>query len=150
MISNQNLKSVPCDLQTLHSHMKKEIEACRSSFTAYDLLKTRGIRRISICLIAVWSENTPALPSVYVFIHLRHHVPPVTAVYLPTCLQRSVFLCRFSTSFAYYGVAMDLQKFGVSHLISINSTCELITADNFLYSCLTSYLRYRSYILDER
>ncbi|GLD65568.1 solute carrier family 22 member 6-like protein, partial [Lates japonicus] len=58
----------------LHSHMNKEMESSRSSFTAYDLLRTRGMRRISICLIAVW----------------------------------------FSTSFAYYGLAMDLQKFGVS------------------------------------
>uniref|UniRef100_A0A3Q2Q7U2 Solute carrier family 22 member 6 n=1 Tax=Fundulus heteroclitus TaxID=8078 RepID=A0A3Q2Q7U2_FUNHE len=61
-------------LEVLHSHMSKEIESSRSSFTAFDLLKTRRIRRISICLIAVW----------------------------------------FSTSFAYYGLAMDLQKFGVS------------------------------------
>nr|XP_046266487.1 solute carrier family 22 member 6 [Scatophagus argus]XP_046266488.1 solute carrier family 22 member 6 [Scatophagus argus] len=61
-------------LEVLHSHMKKEIESSRSSFTAYDLLRTRGMRRISICLIVVW----------------------------------------FSTSFAYYGLAMDLQKFGVS------------------------------------
>uniref|UniRef100_A0A3B4VNV2 Solute carrier family 22 member 6 n=1 Tax=Seriola dumerili TaxID=41447 RepID=A0A3B4VNV2_SERDU len=61
-------------LEVLNSHMNKEIESSRSSFTAYDLLKTRGMRRISICLIVVW----------------------------------------FSTSFAYYGLAMDLQKFGVS------------------------------------
>ncbi|XP_040036018.2 solute carrier family 22 member 6 isoform X2 [Gasterosteus aculeatus] len=61
-------------LEVLHSHMSKEIESSRSTFTAYDLLRTRGMRRISICLVAVW----------------------------------------FSTSFAYYGLAMDLQKFGVS------------------------------------
>ncbi|XP_044227720.1 solute carrier family 22 member 6 [Thunnus albacares] len=61
-------------LEVLHSHMNKEIELSRSTFTAYDLLRTPGMRRISICLIAVW----------------------------------------FSTSFAYYGLAMDLQKFGVS------------------------------------
>ncbi|KAM8897596.1 solute carrier family 22 member 6 isoform 6-T7 [Spinachia spinachia] len=59
-------------LEVLHSHMSKEIESSRSKFTAYDLLRTRGMRRISICLVAVW----------------------------------------FSTSFAYYGLAMDLQKFG--------------------------------------
>ncbi|XP_070839905.1 solute carrier family 22 member 6 isoform X2 [Chaetodon trifascialis] len=59
-------------LEVLHSHMKKEIESSSSSYTAYDLLRTRGMRRISICLVAVW----------------------------------------FSTSFAYYGLAMDLQKFG--------------------------------------
>ncbi|XP_056140967.1 solute carrier family 22 member 6 [Lampris incognitus] len=61
-------------LEVLHSHMKKEIESSKSSFTAYDLLRTRGMRRISVCLVAVW----------------------------------------FSTSFAYYGLAMDLQKFGVN------------------------------------
>ncbi|KAK2882355.1 solute carrier family 22 member 6-A [Channa argus] len=61
-------------LEVMHSHMTKEIESSRSSFTAFDLLRTRGMRRISTCLIAVW----------------------------------------FSTSFAYYGLAMDLQKFGVS------------------------------------
>lgn len=32
--------------------------------------------------------------------------------------QLSVFFCRFATSFAYYGLVMDLQKFGVSLLIS--------------------------------
>uniref|UniRef100_A0A673BR48 Solute carrier family 22 member 6 n=1 Tax=Sphaeramia orbicularis TaxID=375764 RepID=A0A673BR48_9TELE len=40
-------------LEVLHSHMNKEIESSRSTFTAYDLLRTRGMRRISICLIAV-------------------------------------------------------------------------------------------------
>ncbi|KAM6907396.1 solute carrier family 22 member 6 [Xenentodon cancila] len=67
-------------IEVLHSHMSKEIESSRSSFTAFDLIKTQGMRRISICLIAVW----------------------------------------FSTSFAYYGLAMDLQKFGVSiYLVQI-------------------------------
>ncbi|XP_029030245.1 solute carrier family 22 member 6 [Betta splendens] len=61
-------------LEVLHCHMNKELESSKASFTAYDLLKTRAMRRISVCLIAVW----------------------------------------FSTSFAYYGLAMDLQKFGVS------------------------------------
>ncbi|XP_033934763.1 solute carrier family 22 member 6-A-like [Pseudochaenichthys georgianus] len=61
-------------LEVLHSHMKKEIDSSRSTFTAYDLLRTRQMRRISICLLVVW----------------------------------------FATSFAYYGLAMDLQKFGVS------------------------------------
>ncbi|XP_068600264.1 solute carrier family 22 member 6-like [Brachionichthys hirsutus] len=60
--------------EVLDSHMKKEIEMSRLSFTVYDLLKTRGMRRITICLLAVW----------------------------------------FGTSFAYYGLAMDLQKFGVN------------------------------------
>ncbi|XP_059207628.1 solute carrier family 22 member 6 isoform X2 [Centropristis striata] len=61
-------------LEVLHSQMSKEMESSGSSLTAYDLLRTRGMRRISVCLVAVW----------------------------------------FSTSFAYYGLTMDLQKFGVS------------------------------------
>ncbi|XP_061747153.1 solute carrier family 22 member 6 [Nerophis ophidion] len=67
-------------LEVLNSHMKKEIESSQTMFTAYDLVRTAAMRRISVCLIVVW----------------------------------------FSTSFAYYGLAMDLQKFGVSiYLIQI-------------------------------
>ncbi|XP_053505506.1 solute carrier family 22 member 6 [Ictalurus furcatus] len=61
-------------LEVLQSHMQKEIQSSKMVFTAYDLLRTPVMRRISLCLIAVW----------------------------------------FSTSFAYYGLAMDLQKFGVN------------------------------------
>ncbi|KAL3066246.1 hypothetical protein OYC64_016240 [Pagothenia borchgrevinki] len=61
-------------LEVLHSHMKKEMDLSHSTFRVYDLLRTRQMRRISICLLVVW----------------------------------------FATSFAYYGLAMDLQKFGVS------------------------------------
>ncbi|XP_068187583.1 solute carrier family 22 member 6-like [Antennarius striatus] len=60
--------------EVLDSHVKKEIEMSRLSFTLYDLLKTRGMRKISICLLAVW----------------------------------------FGTSFSYYGLALDLQQFGVN------------------------------------
>lgn len=60
-------------LQVLQTHMKKEIEANRSSLTAYDLVKTRGMRRISICLIVVWSDNMPLSPtSQMFFIYLQH------------------------------------------------------------------------------
>ncbi|CAN9501230.1 unnamed protein product [Ophioblennius macclurei] len=62
------------NVEMLHSHMNKEIESSRTTHTAVDLMKTPCMRRISICLVAVW----------------------------------------FATSFAYYGLAMDLQKFGVS------------------------------------
>lgn len=82
-VARINGKSESADkltVEVLHSHMNREIESCRSTFTAFDLMKTRGMRRISVCLLAVW----------------------------------------FSTSFAYYGLAMDLQKFGVSiYLIQI-------------------------------
>lgn len=58
---------------------------------------------------------------------------PLPVLYVLTCLS----ICRFSTSFAYYGLAMDLQKFGVSHLIS------MLAAAKFLYISLTWYLRFR-------
>ncbi|KAM9451757.1 solute carrier family 22 member 6-A [Clarias gariepinus] len=61
-------------LEVLQSHMKKELQSRKTMLTAYDLLRTPVMRRISLCLVVVW----------------------------------------FSTSFAYYGLAMDLQKFGVS------------------------------------
>lgn len=66
-MANRRLRSVPCDLQVLHSHMKKEIESSRSTLTAYDLLRTRGMRRISVCLIVVWSEDTPSSPSLHLW-----------------------------------------------------------------------------------
>ncbi|KAK7885881.1 hypothetical protein WMY93_025502 [Mugilogobius chulae] len=68
-------------VQMLEVHMKKEMEESRrSTYTAVDLVRTSGMRRISVCLIVVW----------------------------------------FATSFAYYGIAMDLQKFGVSiYLIQV-------------------------------
>ncbi|XP_076843100.1 solute carrier family 22 member 6 isoform X2 [Brachyhypopomus gauderio] len=61
-------------LEVLQSHMQKEVRSPRTVHTAYDLLRTPAMRRISMCLLVVW----------------------------------------FSTSFAYYGLAMDLQKFGVN------------------------------------
>uniref|UniRef100_A0A8C9SB52 Solute carrier family 22 member 6 n=1 Tax=Scleropages formosus TaxID=113540 RepID=A0A8C9SB52_SCLFO len=61
-------------LEVLESHMHKEVQSSTTVFTAYDLMRTPVMRKISVCLIFVW----------------------------------------FSTSFAYYGLAMDLQKFGVN------------------------------------
>ncbi|CAL1612077.1 unnamed protein product [Knipowitschia caucasica] len=67
-------------VEVLEKHMKKEIEARKSTYTAVDLVRTRVVRRISMCLVVVW----------------------------------------FATSFAYYGIAMNLQKFGVSiYLIQV-------------------------------
>ncbi|XP_013884106.1 solute carrier family 22 member 6 isoform X2 [Austrofundulus limnaeus] len=85
-------------IEVLHSHMSKEIESSHSTFTAFDLLKTRRIRRISICLVAVW----------------------------------------FATSFAYYGLAMDLQKFGVSiYLMQIIFGAVDVPAKFFALAMLT-------------
>ncbi|CAL8268644.1 unnamed protein product [Merluccius merluccius] len=91
-------KDMKITLEVLHSHMNKEIVSSKSSFSAYDLVKTRGMRRISVCLVAVW----------------------------------------FSTSFAYYGLAMDLQKFGVNvYLMQIIFGAVDIPAKLFALAMLT-------------
>uniref|UniRef100_A0A674GTM8 Major facilitator superfamily (MFS) profile domain-containing protein n=1 Tax=Taeniopygia guttata TaxID=59729 RepID=A0A674GTM8_TAEGU len=62
------------DIETLRSHMEKEMTLSKTRHTAIDLVRTPVLRRISFCLCFVW----------------------------------------FSTSFAYYGLAMDLQNFEVN------------------------------------
>ncbi|XP_066426761.1 solute carrier family 22 member 6 [Molothrus aeneus] len=59
------------DIETLRSHMEKEMTSSKTRHTVVDLVRTPVLRRISFCLCFVW----------------------------------------FSTSFAYYGLAMDLQNF---------------------------------------
>lgn len=89
VITSQKLRSVSCDLQVLHSHMKKEIESSQSSFTAYDLLRTRGMRRISVCLVFVWSENNKQTTRVSENTKLSpktYSTCTCTPVYLPTGL----------------------------------------------------------------
>ncbi|MBN3284966.1 S22A6 protein, partial [Polyodon spathula] len=65
--------------------MQKEISSVKSSYSPLDLLRTPAIRRITCCLTFVCSAP-----------YSKPRSPP-----------------RFSTSFAYYGLSMDLQKFGV-------------------------------------
>lgn len=123
--------------------MKKEIEANRSSLTAYDLVKTRGMRRISICLIVVWSDDMPSSHTSHLFFFYLLHtmrtqdknttkISHLRFFFLltwhnslaSTChKQLSVSSHRFATSFAYYGLAMDLQKFGVSQQSTYGATC---------------------------
>ncbi|KAK0143689.1 Solute carrier family 22 member 6 [Merluccius polli] len=68
------------DVERLQVSMKKEMSGCKSSYTTLDLFRTPTMRRMTLCLSAVW----------------------------------------FSTSFAYYGLSMDLQKFGVDiYLIQV-------------------------------
>ncbi|NXB08435.1 S226B protein, partial [Cnemophilus loriae] len=59
------------DIETLKSHMEKELTLSRTRHTVADLVRTPVLRHISFCLCFVW----------------------------------------FSTGFAYYGLAMDLQNF---------------------------------------
>ncbi|CAN8177765.1 unnamed protein product [Coccothraustes coccothraustes] len=59
------------NIETLRSHMEKEMMSSKTRHTVVDLVRTPVLRRISFCLCFVW----------------------------------------FSTSFAYYGLAMDLQNF---------------------------------------
>ncbi|XP_071372105.1 solute carrier family 22 member 6 [Centroberyx affinis] len=68
------------DIEMLQESMKKEMSCSRGNYSILDLLRTPTMRKMTICLSAVW----------------------------------------LSTSFAYYGLAMDLQKFGVDiYLIQV-------------------------------
>ncbi|XP_029304063.1 solute carrier family 22 member 6 [Cottoperca gobio] len=62
------------DMKMLQESMKKEMACSHGTYSVLDLFRTPKMRKITICLSAVW----------------------------------------LSTSFAYYGLAMDLQKFGVN------------------------------------
>nr|XP_057944310.1 solute carrier family 22 member 6 [Doryrhamphus excisus] len=68
------------DIQMLQESMKKEMSCSQGTYTVLDLFRTPTMRKMTVCLSAVW----------------------------------------LSTSFAYYGLAMDLQKFGVDiYLIQV-------------------------------
>ncbi|XP_061818436.1 solute carrier family 22 member 6 [Nerophis lumbriciformis] len=87
----QNLKSVAkingrheegekIDIKMLQESMKKEMSCSQGTYTVLDLFRTPTMRKMTVCLSAVW----------------------------------------LSTSFAYYGLAMDLEKFGVDiYLIQV-------------------------------
>ncbi|XP_078516573.1 solute carrier family 22 member 6-A-like [Lissotriton helveticus] len=82
-VAKLNGKEKECEklsVETLKTDLEKEITASKSKYSVADLVRTRVIRRISICMSFIW----------------------------------------FSTSFAYYGLAMDLQNFGISiYLIQV-------------------------------
>ncbi|KAK2879613.1 solute carrier family 22 member 6 [Channa argus] len=68
------------NITLLEESMKKEMSCSQGSYSVLDLFRTPTMRKMTICLSAVW----------------------------------------LSTSFAYYGLAMDLQKFGVNiYLIQV-------------------------------
>ncbi|XP_034096411.1 solute carrier family 22 member 6-like [Gymnodraco acuticeps] len=68
------------DMKRLQETMKKEMSCSQGTHSVLDLFRTPTMRRMTICLSAVW----------------------------------------LSTSFAYYGIAMDLQKFGLDiYLIQV-------------------------------
>ncbi|XP_053544813.1 solute carrier family 22 member 6 [Bombina bombina] len=80
--------------EVLRSHMQSEMKQPKRSTSPLDLIRTSGMRRITICFMLVW----------------------------------------FSTSFVFYGVGMDLQKFGGSIFLlqsifgAIDIPAKLITA----------------------
>uniref|UniRef100_A0A8C4YXD5 Solute carrier family 22 member 6 n=1 Tax=Gadus morhua TaxID=8049 RepID=A0A8C4YXD5_GADMO len=63
-------KDVNITLEVLHSHMNKEIVASKSSYSAYDLLRTGGMRRISVCLVAVWYDSKTTVHNTTVNVYL--------------------------------------------------------------------------------
>lgn len=80
--------------------MKKELVGSQDSYSFVDLFRTPTMRLMTISLSAVWYDAAwPANKNA----HSRDSSPS-----------------RFSTSFAYYGLSMDLQKFGVDiYLIQV-------------------------------
>ncbi|XP_062867369.1 solute carrier family 22 member 6 [Trichomycterus rosablanca] len=78
--NNRQSEGDKINLEMLEESMKKEMSCSHNTYSVVDLLRTRTMRTITLCLSVVW----------------------------------------FSTSFAYYGLAMDLQKFGVNiYLIQV-------------------------------
>ncbi|KAB5548800.1 hypothetical protein PHYPO_G00059780 [Pangasianodon hypophthalmus] len=68
------------NLEMLQESMTKEMSCSQVTYSALDLVRTRTMRTITLCLSVLW----------------------------------------FSTSFSYYGLSMDLQKFGVNiYLIQV-------------------------------
>lgn len=80
-------------MQVLHSHMKKEIDSCQSTLTAYDLVKTRGMRRISICLMAVWSDNSSCFYLSTCCAPVHYNVPVCCPVYSSAFFPVSITSC---------------------------------------------------------
>ncbi|XP_076835582.1 solute carrier family 22 member 6 isoform X2 [Brachyhypopomus gauderio] len=79
-INGRQTEGEKINLEVLQGSMKKEMSCSQSKYSGVDLVRTRTLRTITLCLSAVW----------------------------------------FSTSFAYYGLSMDLQKFGVNiYLIQV-------------------------------
>lgn len=85
--------------------MRKELAGSQDSYTLVDLFRSTTMRLMTISLSAVWYGDDP---------------PARTAKKRGHVTRRDVSPSRFSTSFAYYGLAMDLQKFGVDiYLIQV-------------------------------
>lgn len=81
-------------MKALHSHMKKEIDSCQSTLTAYDLVKTRGMRRISICLMAVWLDSSCCFClSTCLFVHLSSRVSIQSFVFISISYPIYLFVC---------------------------------------------------------
>lgn len=94
-------------VQMLEDSMKKEITCSKGSYNGLDLIRTASMRNITICLSAVWSVTYP-ITSFSRNLLISPRIKQIRPI------------LRFSTSFAYYGLSMDLQKFGVSiYLIQV-------------------------------
>ncbi|XP_004076416.1 solute carrier family 22 member 6 isoform X1 [Oryzias latipes] len=86
------------DIKMLQESMKKEMSSSKGSYSVLDLFRTPKMRKMTICLSAVW----------------------------------------LSTSFAYYGLAMDLQKFGVDiYLIQVIFGAVDIPAKVVITTCMS-------------
>uniref|UniRef100_A0A3B3ZHM4 Organic anion transporter X n=1 Tax=Periophthalmus magnuspinnatus TaxID=409849 RepID=A0A3B3ZHM4_9GOBI len=55
-------------VQMLEDHMKKELESRKSTYTAVDLIRTRGIRRITVCLVVAYSTDHTYVRQVSIYL----------------------------------------------------------------------------------
>ncbi|MCI4386472.1 hypothetical protein PGIGA_G00062800 [Pangasianodon gigas] len=79
-INGRRAEGDKINLEMLQESMTKEMSCSQVTYSALDLVRTRTMRTITLCLSVLW----------------------------------------FSTSFSYYGLSMDLQKFGVNiYLIQV-------------------------------
>lgn len=96
----------------LQESMKKELSSTQGSYSVLDLFQTPTMRAMTLCMSAVWYMSCS---------NCRKTQKTFLSIVYATAMIPCMFsILRLSTSFAYYGLAMDLQKFGVDiYLIQV-------------------------------
>lgn len=98
----------------LQESMKKEMSCTQGTYSVLDLFRKPTMRTITVCLSAVWYISCSYCGK------KKFHKYFLSAIYDIAMITCMFFILRLSTSFAYYGLSMDLQKFGVDiYLIQV-------------------------------
>ncbi|XP_040005637.1 solute carrier family 22 member 6 isoform X1 [Xiphias gladius] len=102
------------DIKMLQESMKKEMSCTQGTYSVLDLFRKPTMRTITVCLSAVWYISCSYCGK------KKFHKHFLSAIYDIAMITCMFFILRLSTSFAYYGLSMDLQKFGVDiYLIQV-------------------------------